>query len=201
MSNITVDFTITPDQIIALLGVLVSIVVAAIGGIYAIATNTKKYEYTEDYRKELFDWYSSTVSVMMTIIHRVQSGDFFKQEFHNEKMSLLAHLSSQAEIGRFYYPNVLDDNEYGRNKPSAYQGLRHLNLEFLFSFYEIAKNARSADCIERLWGRERYFTSAIFEAIEPRERNKKYAKYTELTMPEGRSLEDFFKANPIEKQL
>ena len=136
--------------------------------------------------------------MMMTIIHRVQIGDFFKQEFHDEKMSLLAHLSSQAEVGRFYYSNVLDEKEYGRNKPSAYQGLRHLNLEFLLSFYEIAKNARSADGIERLWDRERYFTSAIFEAIEPRERNKKYAKYTELTMPVGRSLEDFFEANPSE---
>ena len=67
MENITIDLTITSDQIISAIGILVTIVIATIGGIYAIITNTKKYELTENYRKELLDWYSVTVGIMIAI--------------------------------------------------------------------------------------------------------------------------------------
>lgn len=196
MENITIDLTITPDQIISAIGILVTIVIAVIGGVYAIVTNTKKYELTENYRKELLDWYSTTVSIMIDIIHHVKSGEFFELSFKPKRIELLSRLSTQTEIGRFYCPNVIKKDGFGKRKPSAYQGYRHINLEFLLHFYSVACNADSTGCANVLWDMERHFTSMIFDTIEPRKRNKLYSKYTEITIPEGRSIEDYIRENP-----
>ena len=196
MENITIDLTITSDQIISAIGILVTIVIATIGGIYAIITNTKKYELTENYRKELLDWYSVTVGIMIAIIHHVESGEFFEQSFTPKRAELLSRLSTQTEIGRFYCPNVIKKDGFGNRKPSAYQGYRHINLEFLLYFYNIASDSKSNESIRKLWDMERHFTSMIFDTIEPRKRNKLYSKYTEITIPAGRSIEDYIRENP-----
>lgn len=53
IDNIAVNLTLNAEEIIAIAGIVVTVLIAIIGGIYAIATNTKKYELTESYRKEL----------------------------------------------------------------------------------------------------------------------------------------------------
>ena len=122
-----INLTLTMESIIAILGIIVTVIIAIIGGIYAIVTNTKKYELTENYRAELLQWYSSVVKLMITIIHSIECGIFYSSEFSEQRTDMLSQLSALTEVGRFYFPNVIKGDGFGRQKPSAYQGYRHIN--------------------------------------------------------------------------
>mgnify|MGYP003300200513 CR=1 FL=1 len=201
MENLTVDFTITADSIVAIIGIVVTIIIAIIGGIYAIVSNTKKYELTECYRQELLKWYTETVKIMIDIIHYAENGDWYTKEFSIKKIELLSQLSAQTEIGRFYFPNVINEDDFGCNKPSAYQGYRHINLELLLYFYRISSLDECGSSISILWKVQRNFTSMIFDMIEPRKRNKVYSKYTALTIPKEKSIMDFLDEDPQNIQV
>ena len=194
MGTTTIDFTITSEVIITVISIIVTIIIAVIGGIYAIITNTKKYELTENYRQELLSWYINTIDIMIKMIHLIEN-----QSFHSTsiKFELLSKLSTQIEIGRFYFPNVIKGDLYGIKKPSAYQGYRHINLEFLIHFYNIVYHTKDSTCISLLWKLERNFTSMIFDIINPRKRIKSYSKYIAITIPKGDSIEDFLDKNPM----
>lgn len=196
MQNITIDFRLSIDQIIDLIGVLVAIITAVVSGVYVVVTNTQKFELTENYRKELLDWYSETSGLMIDIIHHIESGAFFDKDFRDEKTNLLSRLFAKVELGRFYCPNVIKGDGFGKRKPSAYQGYRHITREFLQHFYNIASEAESSDCVTSLWEMEKHYTSMIFNMIKPSVRNKRYSKYTEIAIPEGQSIEDFIRENP-----
>lgn len=196
MEGTFLNLTLTIDTIIAILGTTVTALIAIIGGIYAIVTNTKKYELTESYRKELLQWYTSVVTLMIKIIHSFENGDFSSPEFLSQKDDMLSQLSALTEIGRFYFPNVIKGDEFGSEKPSAYQGYRHINLEFMLHFYWVALRDIDGSHINLLWRLERNFTSVIFDMIEPRKRNRDYSKYLAITIPEGKAIEDFIYENP-----
>lgn len=131
---------------------------------------------------------------MIKIIHYSESGKLFSSEFLSQKTDMLSQLSALTEIGRFYFPNVIKGDNFGKQKPSAYQGYRHINLEFLLHFYHVVSNGN--DNIAILWRLERNFTAVIFDMIEPRKRNRDYSKYLALTIPEGKAIEDFIYENP-----
>lgn len=190
------EIKFTMDSIIAILSIVVTALIAIIGGIYAIVTNTKKYELTESFRKELLQWYTSVVNLMIKIIHSSENGDFSSPEFSSQKNEMLSQLSALTEVGRFYFPNVIKDDGFGSKKPSAYQGYRHINLEFMLHFYWVALSDTDGTKTALLWRLERNFTSVIFDMIEPRKRNRDYSKYLAITIPEGRAIEDFIYENP-----
>ena len=128
------------ENIIAILGIAVTVVIAVVTAVYTLVTNTKKYELTENYRCELLTWYQDVVDTMILIIHYCEAGVFNSENFKKERIELLSKLSSLVEKGRFYFPNVIKGDGFGENKPEAYQGYRHINLEFLLHFYHIASN-------------------------------------------------------------
>lgn len=196
MENTVVNLTLDTQSIVAIVGVVVTVLIAMIGGIYTIVTNTKKYELTEDYRKELLQWYSSVVDLMIRIIHSFESGEFYSSEFLLQKTDMLSRLSALTEVGRFYFPNVIKGDNFGREKPFAYQGYRHICLEFMLYFYHIASKASDSSYSNLLWKLERNFTSVVFDMIEPRKRTHDYAKHLALTIPEGKSIEDFIYESP-----
>lgn len=201
MDDIAVNLTLTMESIVAILGIAVTVLIAIIGGIYAIVTNTKKYELTEDYRKELLQWYSAVVDIMIKIIHCLENGNFSYPEFSGQKTTMLSQLSALTEVGRFYFPNVIKKDDLGKQKPSAYQGYRHINLEFMLHFYQVASNSVDNRSTALLWRLERNFTSVIFDMVEPRKRNRDYAKYLAITIPEGRAVEDFIYENPEDMDI
>lgn len=196
MQNMDINLAITADTLIAIISIAVTVLIAIIGGIYAIITNTKKYELTENFRKELLEWYSSVINLMIRIIHFSETGEFFCAEFSAQKTEMLSQLSALTEVGRFYFPNVNKDDNFGKHKPSAYQGYRHINLEFLLYFYQIARHDDDGSKTELLWRLERNFTSVIFDMVEPRKRNRDYSKYLAITFPEDKAIEDFIYENP-----
>lgn len=190
MQTPAVQLTLSMDNIIAVLGIIVSVVIAVIGGIYAVANNTKKYELSENYKQEILAWYGQTVEIMMWVIH-------FYKENKDDKTALferLAMLSAMVERGRFYFPNVLKGDTYGSKKALAYKGYRHICLEFLVNFYEVSKPGRAMNDNDRermLWKLERGFTSCIFEMVDPRKRNKKYAKIVDMYLPSAERIVEY----------
>lgn len=114
----------------------------------------------------------------------------------SQKTDMLSQLSALTEVGRFYFPNVIKGDDFGIHKPSPYQGYRHINLEFLLHFYQVASQASDNRRTAFLWKLERNFTAVIFDMIEPRKRNHDYSKYLALTIPEGKAIEDFIDENP-----
>lgn len=196
MDNI-IKFSLSTENIITILGIVVTIAIAVIGGIYAIITNTKKFELTENYKQELLSWYSRVVTLMVRIIHYCEYNVFTDNKMYtSEKIDLLSQLSSLTEEGRFYFPNVVKNDKFGDEKPSAYRGYRHITLEFLLYFYQIAKESNCKDYISVMWKLEREFTSVIFDMIEPRKGNLRYSKYLEITIPEDQSIEDYMSKDP-----
>jgi hypothetical protein len=192
----TTTIILSLENIITLLGIVVTAVIAVVGGIYAVVTNTKKYELTESYKQELLSWYSSVVNVMIRTIHCFEHYDSACSEFTKKKTELLSELSALTEVGRFYFPNVIKDDGFGAKKPSAYQGYRHITLEFLLYFYEIAKQKNGKQHITTMWELERHFTSVIFDMIEPRKKKINYSKKLEITMPKDTSIEDYLANDP-----
>lgn len=190
------NYSLNAEAIIAIIGIVVTIIISVIGGIYAIVTNTKKFELKENYCKELLNWYTFTNRILIRFIHSIKDGEFFSNEFKNEKVSLIAELSLAIEIGRFYFPNIIKNDKFGEEKPPAYQGYRHIVLEFLMYFYDTVSNNESNINIHRLIRAERMFTSFVFEAINPRKRIKDYSKHSDMEIPDGMAIEDFLMLNP-----
>lgn len=54
---------------------------------------------------------------MIEIIHYCESGVFESEQFIQEKNKLLSKLSTAVEIERFYFPNVIKNDEFGKDKP------------------------------------------------------------------------------------
>lgn len=119
----------TISDYIAIISIGVSVIISVVGGVYAVANNTKKFELAEIYKKEILEWYSHTIHILTLIIDNIE----------NDNKDLLANLSAKIEIGRFYFPNVNKGDFFGKDKPSAYQGYRNIILDFLVYFYDTAK--------------------------------------------------------------
>ena len=198
----TNEITINLDNIIALLAIAVGIVTSTVAAVYTLVTNTKKYELTENYRCELMEWYKLVVQNMLEIIHLCENNILNSSEFKIEKVKLLSQLSSLMEIGRFYFPNIIKNDSFGNRKPKAYQGYRHINLEYIIHFYDISKsNEVSLNDINQLWMLEREFTSFVFDMIKPHKRNKEYSKHLSITIPQGQSIEDYITENPANAHI
>ena len=169
---------------IAIVSIAVTAIISIIGGVYAVATNTKKFELSEAYKKEILDWYGNTVVVMTSIISKVNNENInYKEE--------LALLSAQIEIGRFYYPNINKDDNFGTDKPSVYRGYRNIVLDFLVYFYDTAKRKDAKKYIKVLQEFLRLYTSAVFDTISPKDRINKIKKYSDFVMDRQISLNDF----------
>lgn len=171
---------------IAIVSIAVTTIIAIVGGIYAVASNTKKFELAEAYKKEILDWYSDTINVMISILSKVKNE---KKDYNDE----LSKLSAQIEIGRFYFPNINKRDGFGEKKPSAYQGYRNVVLEFLVYFYDTAKRNDANVHLKVLSEFLRLYTSSVFDVISPKDRIKMIKKYSDFTMDKEVSLEDFLK--------
>lgn len=164
---------------IAIISICVSLVIAIVGGVYAIATNTKKYELEEQYKREMIEWYQKTIFIITELL-----------EDPKDKKLLLSNLSAMIEVGRFYFPNIRKDDGFGKTKPSAYQGYRHLALDFLVYIYEIVRREDYRFCKEQIQLLERQFTSLVFDCVDPNKRKKQLKKYADYAMPKDITIND-----------
>lgn len=169
-----------------------SLVMAVVAVVYTYLTNTKKYELTSQYRKELLMWYSNIIEILMRIKTEIQ----YEEQNPSLKYELLSKLSSQIEIGRFYFPNIANGDNFGAEKLSAYRGRRNLILDFLVYYYEISLEQEAKKYIQHLEILQRQFTSHIFEILNPRKFLKDTQKYTNNNFNKELSVQDLIKQNP-----
>lgn len=167
---------------IAIISIGASLGVSIIGGVYAIVTNTKKYELAEQYKRELLEWYEKVIIVITELL------ETSKEE---EKYLLLSRLSGLIEVGRFYFPNIRKKDGFGELKPSAYQGYRHLALDFLVYIYEIMKKDECEEYKKQVRAMARQFTALVFDCIDPNKRKKQLKKYADYVMPKDVTINDF----------
>ncbi len=167
---------------IAIISIVVTVLISMIGSIYKIITNTNRFEIAEHYTKELIDWYSKIILIIKSL--KIS-------EKGKEKDNLLAELSALIDVGRFYYPNVINDN-YGEEKPEAFIGYRHMALEYLVWIYDLFNGNDYSEVDYYIEFCERNFTSIIFNRINPRERNERYSKYKPLKLPEKMTIKEFY---------
>ncbi len=169
---------------IAIVSIAITTIISIVGGVYAVASNTKKFELAESYKKEILDWYSNTVIIMTSIISKIES----ENADYKEELSLL---SAQIEIGRFYFPNINNNDSFGINKSSAYQGYRNIVLDFLVYFYDTAQREDVKNHTNALWEFLRLYTSSVFDIISPKDRIQKIEKYSDFIMDGDIALNDF----------
>ena len=187
MQDISTKVTLMPDSIIAICGIIVTVLIAVIGAVYKIVTDSRRYELTEAYRKELLQWYSEVSSLMIKVIHYCQCGRYCEDGFADVREDMLFRLSALMEVGRFYFPNSIegDSSSHGVFKPAAYQGKRSYVLDLIVDFYyravEIDKGTQGET--DYLWKLERHFTSFMFEMIQPRKRIREYERFLSIKSP------------------
>jgi len=174
-------------EILSFSSLLLSLVVF----IYAYTTNSKRYELTSQYRREVLDWFSQT-TIILSSLRAVICDEDGKKDKHN----LLCKLSAQIEVGRFFFPNIDKADGLGKEKPLAYQGYRNLVLDFLVYSYRLFKKEDAGDYQHHAEVLQRYFTSYVFELIEPKKFIKETKKHTKKTFNQELSFEDFISREP-----
>ncbi|EOU1499620.1 hypothetical protein [Clostridium perfringens] len=180
---------------IAIASIVVTAIIAIIGGIYAVVTNSKKYELAEEYKRDLISWYEKIIIIIMEI---VVFCDLENNIEYSERRKKIAELSALIEIGRFYFPNIDKKDGFGKDNSLAYQGYRHIALEFLVYIHDIAMEDDFYKYKTKILELEKEFTSCVYELIAPDKRKRKLKKYTDISMPKDKSIEDFLKQSKDE---
>lgn len=163
---------------------LISLCVAIFAAIYALISNTKKFELTYQHYKEIANWHTIVVEILISL-------RFLSGENYMEKKQLLVKLSALIESGRLYFPNIIKGDGYGGKKPLAYQGYRNIVLDFLVYSYQLfekdnhKKYSHHAETLQRL------FTSYIYEYLKPSKLNKSICKNTDLKEGLELTIDDF----------
>ena len=162
------------SDFIAALSFVLACITALIGGLYTIISNTKKFELAEEYKKELISWYSQVSFVIEEILAS-----------HDEqgKKEALGRLSALIDIGRLYFPNVIEDDGLGKNKPLAHQGHRHIALGYLMRIYRIARGEDFHEHQKEITDLKKCFNSTVFSIVSPRDRLKKLKIYADVDAP------------------
>lgn len=156
---------------------LLSLLISSIALIYTFASNTKRFELSDQYKQDLLTWYQDTIRVLLKIRGRVAAETFDWKE----ESDLLFLLSAQIEIGRFYLPNY--QTEKGPNEPLAYRGNRHPALDCLVNVYTELKHPKHKNQNDYIKNMQMRFTSVMFKVIDPVLWNKQRAKTIKLVVP------------------
>ncbi len=169
-----------------------SLIIAIAAFFYTYLTNTKKYELTNQYRTKILDWYSDTVEILVRL--KIEANDDFAKG--GLKKELLSRLSAKIELGRFYFPNVDKGDKFGNDKPLAYKGYRNLMLDFLVFSYQIFEKEDANKFIKHAEILQRYFTSHLFDILDPTTFLKETKRHTDKTFSKELCFNDFIENDP-----
>lgn len=135
-----------------------------------LSLGLQRLEVKFKYRSEILSWYKSTLEILF---HLNRSG--ISSE---EKKVLLSKLSSNIELGRFFFPNFQSDVKGKQTQvPMAYRGVRQLVLDCLvglFDIYSHDKEVGNKDLIVLL---KKQFTSEVFVVLDPKGHQNSIKKY------------------------
>jgi len=166
-----------------------SCIVAGIAVVISILTSKRRLEFTCSHRAEILQWHQQCVEEL-TLLRTCNGTDFSKEEH-------LAKLSSLVEAGRFYFPNkpskMLDG--YGKEKETAYQGKRDIALDYLVFSHQILSRENCLQHDRHLRMLSRFFTSRVFDLLDPRKHNKRMKLNTFFSLTNIITIEDILSQN------
>lgn len=162
-----------------------SLIVSAITAAWTFVDRRRaKFNIESSYWTELFSWYSETHIILKTL----QTANLKPQD----KDMLLSHLSALIDKGRFYFPNLDKQDGFGKEKPVAFRGYRHLALEFLVASYQLHGHPSTKEQASLAQKLDRQFTSIMYEVLQPKKRFASLLKMTNHFYPVDKSIEDMF---------
>ena len=179
-------------ELLAKIATIGSFVVAVSALIFTyLQSRFRKHEIKRAYYCEVLEWYSKTISILSNLNYCLKTSH---DRFTEKRDKLLPMLFAQIEIGRFYFPNK--KNDYGNEKPLAYQGFRNIVLDFLVFSYDLYKRDDIESYIPHIDKLQREFTSIIFEILRPSQFVRDTAKLTNVKFYKDWSIDDIVLNDP-----
>lgn len=178
---------ISVSDIFSILSLLI-----AISSVF-LSLGLQRLEVRFKYRGEVLSWYKSTLEILF---HLNRTGITIE-----EKKVLLSKLSSNIELGRFFFPNFQSELKGKQTEiPNAYRGVRQLVLDCLvglFDIYSCDKECEFEDLIVLL---KKQFTSEVFTVLDPKGYQKSIKKYKISQSENVQTFEDIVGKTPEEFQ-
>ncbi|MCI1217956.1 hypothetical protein [Bifidobacterium crudilactis] len=169
--------------------ILISFVALCISIIVFWKTQRRaRYEHNRQHFAEILSWHNQVIEVLMEL--KILSVE--------ERPIRLAKLSALIESGRFYFPNLDRKDNFGAEKPWAYQGYRNVILDFLVFEYEIFSGRDIKNNLEYSDVFRRLFTSYVFKHLGTQQQTREIQKNTDIGKGKPMSLEDFLEKSPDE---
>lgn len=170
------------DTMIAFVSLVISVTLAVL---YIRDRRHAKFSVESEHVVSLLLWHEKVVALLMRFRHLKQD----KQD--PGFLADMATLSALIEQGRFLFPNIDQDGEFGKEKPPAYRGRRNLALDFLVASYDSLREPWSNKLGEDLQLLQRHFTSIIFDLVHPKYRLDTIRAMTDRYFIREESFEDF----------
>ena len=143
-----------------------------------------RYQMETAYIENLLAWHKEVIFCLMRL-------EKLPAERSTAREDLCA-LSPLIEQGRFFFPNVPSEINYGAHKPLAYRGYRNLVLEMLVAIYqEYRSDSTDIEINEKY---RRSFTSAVFSIVDPASRISELSQITAKKLNAGQSIRDYVNA-------
>ncbi|WOD30057.1 hypothetical protein RYH70_08260 [Alloalcanivorax xenomutans] len=152
-----------------------SILVNILGVVIALAACLMSYRLgrrsefaVAEWMREVRSWAEKAIGELSHATYAVMDEECTAQDRH----SFARNISALVEVGRFYFPNQSVD--YGRNKPLAYQGLRHAALDPLVAAVRVLNKGTDSevDVSRVLYELRREFVSLVFNVLGPAHHNR-----------------------------
>jgi hypothetical protein len=167
---------------------VISLSISVIALIYSFISNTKKYELTYQYYNDILIWHNQVIEVLTSLKLNDTNDELKKQ--------MLVKLSSLIESGRFYFPNIDRKDGFGKQKPIAYQGYRNVILDFLVYEYQLFEKDDYKQYLKHAEILQRFFTSYVFQYLEPSKQKKKIHKNTNIKVHTEFTINEFLSKSP-----
>jgi hypothetical protein len=174
--------SLQPEVVVAALSLVVS---ASLALLYIRDRRHAKYMLESEHVRALLAWHREVLQVLM----RAKLLDRNRESPEHKKD--LAILSALIDQGRFFFPNIDKDDGFGKNKPAAYRGYRHVSLHFLGFAYDLLHDPPTRTTHADLEFLQRLFTSEVFAAVRPAERLARIAAMTDTHFSTKDALEDY----------
>ena len=135
-----------------------------------------KEGFRERRETSIMEWGDRVIETLCACISlsRKGSGLFSARDFFIEKENCLRRLSALIDRGRWYFPNV-DQDEYGLTKELAYRGHRQPILDHLVGAYDLVSDLeqddpRGSEASARLDTLKRAFVAEVQSKVDVRRR-------------------------------
>ncbi len=179
------------DQFANIVSILALAISAVLAVLYVRDRRHAKYAIENEYARQLLCWHAAVVDVL------IELGTLSDDGKEGRKKELLVRLSSLIEQGRFYFPNI-KQQEYGLEKPPAYRGYRNIALDFLVASYNLHHKPQTANLAKQAKHLQQLFTSVIYEIIRPMDRLNMIRELTDRYFVKDLSVEDLEHQEQIE---